>query len=69
MIDDTLRENNNLVSFQQTGEKQSLVKMNTCNSGHPESQYDINKKGRSGFNEAKDLLNNQVSAVVCSVPS
>ena len=69
MMEDTLRENTNLVSSQQTEEKQSLVQMNTGASGNVETQYDINKKGKIGYNVAKDLLNNQVSVAVCWVPS
>ena len=43
--------------------------MNTGNSGNVEAQYDINKKGKIGYDVAKDLLNNQVSAAVGWVPS
>ena len=53
-----------MVSSQQTEEKQSLVQMNTGASGNVDTQYDNNKKGKIGYNVAKDLLNNQVSAAV-----
>ena len=69
MMDATLQENANLVSSQCTEEKQSLVQMNTGTSGNVDTQYDNNKKGKIGYNVAKDLLNNQVSAAVCWVPS
>ena len=64
MMDDTMSENTNMVRSQQTKEKQYLVKMNTDTSRILETQYDINKKGKSGYNVTKDLLNNQVSAAV-----
>ena len=69
MMDDALSENTNFVSSQQTEEKNSLVKMNTGASGNFETQFNINKKGKSGYNVPMDLLNNQVSAVGCWVPS
>ena len=64
-----MHENTNLVSSQQTEEKQSLVQMNSGAPVNVETQYNINKKGKGGYNVAKDLLNNQVSAAVCRVPS
>ena len=67
MMDDTLRENTNLVSSQQTEEKQSLVQMNTGASRNVETQYDINKKGKIVNNVAQEFLNNQVSTAVCWV--
>ena len=69
MMDDTLSENTNLVRSQQTEEKPTLVQMNIGASGNLETQYDVGKKAKTGNNDAKDLLNNQVSAVVCWVPS
>jgi hypothetical protein len=38
--------------------------MNAGASENVETQYDINKKGKSGYNVARDLLNNQVSTAV-----
>ena len=65
MMDDTMSENTNMVSSQQTENKRSFVQINTEASGNLETQYDINKKGNSPYNVAKDLLNNQVSTAEC----
>ena len=61
MMDGSLTENTNLVRSHQTEEKQSVVGQSIATSGNLEAQFDLGKKGRSGPNEAKDLLNNQVS--------
>ena len=61
MMDCSLTENTNLVRSHQTEEKESVVGASIATSGNLEAQYDLGKKGRSGQNDAKDLLNNQVS--------
>ena len=61
MMDSSLTENTNLVRSHQREEKESVVGATIATSGNLEEQYDLGKKGRSGQNDAKDLLNNQVS--------
>ena len=61
MKDSSLTENTNLLRSHQTEENISMVGATTATSGNLEEQYELGKKARSGQNDAKDLLNNQVS--------